>query len=204
MTLDEELNVLEESVRRLKIEYDVYFGGGSKKPPNDTEWRVQSLFKKFESAGRMNFPQRFRYNTILQRYALFSDLWRQKIKIKEEGYRRPQDAVLGIQGLRTSEEHEAAEALAEGGEAEAEAQPFRIHCADPDAEQEKVRALFNAMIEARRKAGDANANSAPFDSFHGFVKKKTEQIRKEFGCHNVEYTIEMEGGQVRLKAKPKI
>ncbi len=51
MTVDEESSLLEETVRRLKIEYDVYFGGGSKKPPADTEWRVQSIIKKYSDAG---------------------------------------------------------------------------------------------------------------------------------------------------------
>jgi len=51
LTVDEELQVLDESIRRLKIEYDVYFGGGSKKPPADTEWRVQSLLKKYSDSA---------------------------------------------------------------------------------------------------------------------------------------------------------
>jgi hypothetical protein len=203
LTVDEEINLLEETVRRLKIEYDVYFGGGSKKPPADTQWRVESIIKKYSDAHKMNFAQRFKYNSIVQRYALFNDLWRQKMKIKEEGYRRPQDAVLGIQGLRIDEAQAAAEALAERPGAETGEKPFTTHCSDADADHEKVQQLFNAMTEARQKAGDAGAGSANFDSFKAFVKKKTEQIRKDYGCHAVEYSVEMEGGQVRLKAKAK-
>lgn len=202
MTVDEELSQLEESVRRLKIEYDVYFGGGSKKPPADLEWRVQSLIKKYSDSHKMNFAQRFRYNTITQRYALFSDLWRQKMKIKEEGYRRPADALLGVQGVRTAEERAAEEAL-EGQQPAGEAKPFTVHCSDADTEHEKVQSLFNAMVEARKAAGDAGAANANFDSFKAFVKKKTDQIRKDYGCHSVEYSVELEGGQVRLKAKAK-
>ncbi len=33
MTTDEELAHLEDGIRRLKVEYDVYFGGGSNKAP---------------------------------------------------------------------------------------------------------------------------------------------------------------------------
>ncbi len=198
MTVDEELNVLEEGVRRLKIEYDVYFGGGSKKPPADTEWRVQSLIKKYSDSSKMNFAQRFKYNGIVQRYALFSDLWRQKMKIKEEGYRRPQDAVLGIQGMRREEEQAAAAAL-EGGAVE---EPFKVHCSDVEADHAAVKSLFDAMLEAKKKAGQpVDPNS--FDSFKAFVKKKTDQIRSEYGCHGVEYSVEMQDGQVRLKAKAK-
>ncbi|MGH9600957.1 MAG: MXAN_5187 C-terminal domain-containing protein [Terriglobales bacterium] len=203
MTVDEELTILEETIRRLKIEYDVFFGGGSKRPPNDTEWRAQSLIKKYSDSQKMNFAQRFRYNSIVQRYAIFSDLWRQKCKIKEEGYRRPQDALLAIQGLRTEEEKAAAQSLSGEGE-ETKEKPFSVACSDVDSDHEHVQRLFNAMVDARTKAGDAGAGSANFDSFKAFVKKKTDQIRKDYGCHAVEYTVEMDGGQVRLKAKAKV
>lgn len=203
MTPDEELSQLEEAMRRLKIEYDVYFGGGAKKPPADTQWRVDSLLKKYSDGHKLNFSQRFKYNTLQQRYALFNGLWQQKLKIKEEGYRRPQDAVLGIAGMRIDEEQEAAASLSRKGKAaEEESGPFRTHCSDVNADHENVERLFNAMMAAKTKAGE-NAN-ASFDSFKTFVQKKTEQIRKDYGCHAVEYSVEMENGQVRLKAKAKI
>lgn len=200
MTVDEELNLLDEAMRRLKIEYDVYFGGGSKKPPADTDWRVQHLIKKFSDSGKLNFNQRFKYNSLVQRYAIFSDLWRKKLKIKEEGYSRPQDAMLGIQGLRTEEEHAAEKAL-EDSDAET-GRPFMAVCSDADTDHDKVHSLYKAMMEAKQKAGE-KSNSASFDSFKTFVKKKTEQLRKEYGCHAVEYSVETENGQVRLKARAK-
>ena len=207
MTVDEELNLLEESVRRLKIEYDVYFGGGAKKPPADTEWRVSSLIKKYSDGHKMNFAQRFRYNTIAQKYALFNGLWQQKFKIKEEGYRRPQDANLGISGMRIDQAQAARESLANGGKAKAVAeeavQPFRTAVSDVHAENESVQKLYDAMMNAKAKAGEKGGN-ASFDSFKTFVNKKTEQLRKEYGCHSVEYSVELEKGQVKLKAKAKV
>jgi hypothetical protein len=200
VTVDEELNILDESIRRLKIEYDVYFGGGSKKPPADTEWRVQSLLKKYSDSAKMNFAQRFKYNSISQKYAVFSDLWRQKLKIKEEGYRRPQDKVLAIQGMRVEEEKEAAEALQAGA---ADGKPYVAAFSNVDGEHEQVKALFDAMMAAKAKNGE-NSPAGSVDSFKAFVKKKTEQIRKDYGCHSVEYSVEVENGQVRLKAKAKI
>ncbi|HSA93278.1 MAG TPA: MXAN_5187 C-terminal domain-containing protein [Terriglobales bacterium] len=197
MTIDEELTHLDELLRRLKIEYDIFFGGGSKRPPADSEWRVQAILKKYSDSHKMSFAQRFRFNTIQQKYAIFSDLWRQKVKIKEEGFRRPQDAVLGIQGMRVEEEAKAREEMRA-------AEPFRVACSDVDSDHEKVQALFNAMVEARKQAGDAGAGAANFESFKSFVKKKTDQLRKDYGCHAVEYAVEVENGQVRLKAKAKV
>lgn len=103
MTIDEELTVLESQLRRLKIEYEVYFSNPTKKPPTDIEWKVLSLLRKFSDGGRMSFSQRFRYNEMAQRYAVYSDLWRKKGRIREEGYRRPQDAILSVQGVRPTE-----------------------------------------------------------------------------------------------------
>jgi hypothetical protein len=198
LTVDEELNLLDDTVRRLKVEYDVYFGGGSKKPPVDTEWRVQSIVKKYSDSQKLNYSQRFRFNAILQKYSVYSDLWRQKLKIKEEGYRRPQDAILGIQGLRHEQEVAAAEAL----EASAEPELFHVTCSGA-ADTEAVRTLFEAMMNARRQAGQ-QAEGASFESFRRFVLRKTEQIRKDYACHSVEYSVEVQDGQVKLKAKAKI
>ena len=151
MTIDEQISALDENVRRLKIEYDVYFGGGSKRPPSDTEWRVTNTIKRLSDGQKLTFVQRFKFNSIMQRYAVFSDLWRQKVKIREEGYRRPQDAILGIQGLRTIEERATSRATGHGIGSSV---PFSIQCSDPDSEVDKVVLLYEAMLEAKRRSGE--------------------------------------------------
>ncbi len=205
MTIDEELSLLDSQLRRLKIEYEIYFNNPTKKPPTDVEWKVLSLLRKF-SDGRLSFSQRYRYNEIAQRYAIYSDLWRKKSRIREEGYRRPQDALLSIQGLRP-EEHEPQHKVYGVGQsgaavAPAREQPFSMQCSDAKAERDQVEKLYKALTEAKTKAGEAVSGN--FDSFTSFVEKKTDQIRKQYGCHSVEYTVEMQEGQVRLKAKAKV
>ncbi len=209
MTIDEELTLLESQLRRLKIEYECYFSNPTKKPPTDVEWKVLSLLRKFSDGGRMSFPQRYRYNELAQRYAVYSDLWRKKGRIREEGYRRPQDALLSVQGVRPVEEHEPARRPAYGVSAGAAAAvaaakegPLTVQCSDATAEREKVEKLYNALSEAKKKSGEAVSGS--FDSFAAFVEKKTAQIRKQHGCQAVEYTVEMQDGQVKLKAKAKV
>jgi len=199
LAIDEDLTLLEDQLRRLKVEYDMYFGGGSKKPPADIEWKVKSLLKKIEGGGRMNYAQRFRYTTIQQRYALYNALWQQKLLIKEEGYRRPQDAILGIQGLRTDEEHEAQKEL-EHQEHPGHKRAFSLLVSD-GGDYGQVESLFQALTEARKKTGEKN--SANLDSFKKFVKQKTAQLKKEYDCKAVEYTVETKDGQAKLKARPK-
>jgi len=207
VTTDEELNVLDTQLRRLKIEYEIYFSNPQKRPPTDVEWKVLAMLRKFADGGRMNFSQRYRYNEMAQRYAIYSDLWRKKSRIREEGYRRPQDALLSVQGVRTTEEelkphHHHAYGVGHGAAAAAAAasQAFTLHNVD-QGEREQVERLYNTLVAAKKKAGENVSGNV--DSFTTFVQKKTEQIRKQYKCENVEYSVEITEGHVKLKAKAK-
>lgn len=210
VTTDEELNVLDTQLRRLKIEYEIFFSNPQKRPPTDIEWKVLAMLRKFSDGGRMNFAQRYRYNEMAQRYAVYSDLWRKKSRIREEGYRRPQDALLSIQGVREEAEHKPQHhpvygvshaATATAAAAGAASSPhFTLHSVD-QSEHEQVERLYNTLVAAKKKAGE-NV-SGGIDSFAAFVKKKTEEIRKQYHCQDVEYSVEITHGHVKLKAKAK-
>ena len=202
-TTEEELNFLDQQLRRLKIEYEIFFNNPTKRPPTDIEWKVQNLIRKFSDGTRMSFSQRYRYNEMAQRYAILSDLWRKKTRIREEGYRRPQDAILSVQGVRVSEERESkrpvygfirdAKTGADG--------PFFVECSDAAAEREKVESLYEALTAAKEKAGEEVSGS--LGSFAAFIKKKTSELRKQHHCDAVIYSVEMQDGHVKLKAKTK-
>jgi len=210
VTTDEELSLLDQQLRRLKIEYEIFFNNPAKRPPADVEWKVLSLIRKFSDSGRLSFSQRFKYNEMAQRYAIQSDLWRKKMRIREEGYRRPHDAMLSVQGVRVSEEHEAKHpvyglirhAKTAGAEKPGSDQPFSVQCSGEAAEREQVESLYKALTEAKQKAGEKVSGN--LDSFAAFVKRKTSEIRRQHGCDTVEYSVEMQGGQVKLKAKAKV
>ena len=179
MTTDEQLAALEDNLRRLKIEYEIYFNGSSPRPPNDTLWRVDNLVKRLADASNLNFAQRFRYSGLSQRYALYNQLWQQRIRTKEEGPRKT------AAELREEQKKQPA---------------FRTEWKDPAAEPEKVDKLFAALVEAKRKVGENADNLAP-EAFKKFVQQKTAQLKRDFRCEQVEYVVEVEEGQVRLRAK---
>jgi hypothetical protein len=206
VTIDEELGVLETQLRRLKIEYEVFFSNPTKRPPTDIEWKVLSLLRKFSDGGRMSFSQRFRYNEMAQRYAIYSDLWRKKSRIRDEGYRRPQDALLAVQGVRPEEEHKPHHNPVYGlshtaaAAAATTSQPVTLHDVD-QGEREQLERLYNTLVAAKKKAGENVSGN--LDSFSTFVQKKTEQIRKQYGCQDVEFSVALTDGHVKLKAKAK-
>jgi hypothetical protein len=118
------------------------------------------------------------------------------MRIREEGYRRPQDALLSVQGVRSIDEPVPKHTVYGVGTPRA----FTMECSAA-APKEDVERLYNALIAAKKKSGEAV--SGDLNSFSAFVKKKTDQIRKQYACEKVEYSVELHDGQVKLKAKAK-
>ena len=181
MTPDEEINKLEDDIRRLKIEYEIYFNGGAPRPPHDTLFRVETAIKRYSGdQSKLNFGQRFRFNHLLQNYAVHSQLWRRRLQDKEEG-RSP------IAVLKRSTELPVYDAT------------VRVVCSDPEKEPDKVEFLLHAMLEARARVGET-APSISADNFRKFIAEKTRQVKQTLGCDKVEFSVSIEEGKVKFKA----
>jgi hypothetical protein len=197
--IDADLNLFERDIRQLKIEYEQYFGGGKKRPPAEIEWRLETLVKRYSDRGAdMNYSQRFRYGNLVQMYSKFRDIFRKRMKQKEEG------SVQRHFGAAAREiEKERARKLALVSNPPAAAQlPFAISCKDPDQEVKKVEELFEAFRAAKEQAGEKD-KSLSREAFQRFVRQKTDQIKKQESASEVEYVVTMEGKHVRLKARVK-
>lgn len=197
-TVDEDLAQLERDIRQLKIEYEQYFGGGKARPPTDIEWRIETTLKRYSDRGaEMNYGQRFRYGNLTQMYSKFRDIFRKRMKQKEEG------TVQRHFGAAAREiEAERARKRAETEKSEAARFPFAVSWKDPDHEQKKVEQLFAAFRGAKAQVGE-ETESLTMDAFQKFVRQKTDQLKKQQDAHEVEYVVTLEGKHARLKARVK-
>jgi hypothetical protein len=197
-SVDEELGQLERDIRQLKIEYEQYFGGGKARPPSDVEWRIETCHKRYSDRGaQMNYGQRFRYGNLTQMYSKFRDMFRKRMKQKEEG------TVQRHFGAAAREiEAERARKRAEQEKAATEQFPFTVSWSDPDAEKKKVEQLFAAFGNAKSEAGE-DARALTMEVFERFVRQKTAQLKKQQNAREVEYVVTVEGKQARLKARVK-
>ena len=197
-TVDEDLGQLERDIRQLKIEYEQYFGGGKARPPTDIEWRIDTTLKRYSDRGaEMNYSQRFRYGGMTQMYSKFREMFRKRMKQKEEG------TVQRHFGAAAREiEAERARKRAEAEKSEAVHLPFAVSWKDPDQEKKKVEQLFAAFRDAKTRAGE-DTNPLTMEAFQKFVRQKTDQLKKQKDAHEVEYVVTVEGNHARLKARVK-
>ncbi len=204
-TVDEELNALERDLRNMKIEYEQYFGGGRPRPPSDTVWRCEQVIKRYSERGaELNFSQRYRFNTLASTFAKYNDMFRKKMKAREEGreVKHFGAAAREIAAQRAkSAPPPPPPPQPASRRAPAAAGAFTMATSDPAQEGEKVQKLYDALLEAKKKAGE-KTDGLSLDSFKKFVSSKTHQLKAGKG-KEVEFAVSTEGGQVKLKARVK-
>jgi len=180
-TVDEQLTRLEEDIRRLKIEFDIYFNGASKRPPYDTKNRVETIIKRMLDDRTLTFAQRFQYNSLASRYNAFRELWRRTLKGREEG-RDPAAAAR-------------AQAKYDG--------PFdrsTFVCADAHKDVKTVKNLYDTLVEAKTRCGESTADFS-FPRFHRLIASKADALKERLGCEKVLFSVDVENGHVSFKAK---
>jgi hypothetical protein len=195
VALLEDLDALERSIRQIQTEWDKFFGGIEKKPPNDMKTRLEALIRRHANAEIRNNTERFRYQTLTARYATLNELWSKKLRLREEG------KAFGVHGLK-------AEALppppppapaapkhagAHGGRAE----QFRVQ--NPERDAQTVRDLYESFLQARK----SNGETAPvkYESFQKLIGQQASRILSDKGGQAVEFRLEKKEGKVSLKAK---
>jgi hypothetical protein len=182
-TIDDHLSRLEEDIRKLKIEFDIFFNGAAKKAPYDTKARVDTVMKRIGDDRTLTYAQRYRYNTIAARYTAFRDLWRRIMKTREEG--RDALATARVE----AKQH-----------AVAEFKRVNLVCKDPHKDVELVRSLYSSLVEARKLCGEP-VEDFSFPRFHRLIASQADGLKQRLGCEQVSFSVDVEGGHVTFKAR---
>lgn len=181
-TIDEQLGRLEEDIRRLKIEFDIFFNGAAKRPPYDTKGRVETVIKRIADDRTLTFAQRYRYNSLVARFTAFREHWRRTMQGREEG-RDPASAARAARADKA-----------------APAAPDTFVCADARQDTQTVKEVYEALIAAKKKCGEPT-DDLSFPRFHHLVATKTAALKERTGCDQVRFSISIEEGRVSFKAK---
>jgi len=176
------LQRLEMELKRLEAEYNMFFSGRLPKPPWETRSRVDALVKEYDRSYIQNYGDRFRFSTLQSRYAAFIDLWDRGMRAREEGRAGPfsQKRVDRSEGKRADDRilHVAS---------------FR----DPIREQDKLRDLYDSLVEARREIGE---QAVPFHKFADLVKTQVQKLR-DTGSPEVAFRVAVKDGKVNFTAR---
>jgi hypothetical protein len=195
VALNEDLDILEKSIRQLQIEWEKFFSGIERKPPVDLRTKVEAMVRRYSNAEIRNNTERFRFQNLAARYQTFAELWAKRLRAMEEG--RP----VGLHGKAAAmappphPSPAVAERMAPAARTSNE-----VRVKDPSADTEAVRTLFDRFLEARKQAGEGGA--VKFESFQKIIAQQSTRILNEKGASAVDFRLETKDGKVSLKAKP--
>lgn len=188
--IQRDLAQLEAELKRLEAEYNMFFAGRLPRPPWETRGRVDAIVKRWDRGHIQTSIDRFRFNTLQTRYATFCDLWDRGMRAKEEGRPGPFVHQLPPRSAKPAEKEEQ----------DKPAGPKIVNVtslSDPTHEMDKVRTMYDSLVEARQQSG------GEIPSFHKFAAIVKEQVKKlrENGSPEVAFRVAVQDGKVSFTAR---
>ncbi|MDP9191767.1 MAG: hypothetical protein M3P06_08690 [Acidobacteriota bacterium] len=191
---DDELDKLEEDIRRLKNRYDQFFNGIQKIPPSFERHQVEAVIHEISKQKMRDNTRRFRFNTILSRYNQFREMWARKMREREEGpldFKRRQ-AAMEAPAKPPSGAHAAAPVTS--------AAPDPYVRMTPGANGEELRKLYGEIERAHLDMG--KLPSVSLEQLAAMLQKQGDIVRAKYNVKTVAFRVETIDGKVKLKAKP--
>ena len=176
--IEADIERLEHALRRLNIEYGRFFAGTLPKPPDDLRFQVKKLIKRYMDAPIRKYAVRYQFNSLVSRYNILSERWAKATRDQEEGPRRPARRVATADNLVAT-----------------------CKIRDAEADEAVLRVLHSRFMAARRQIGDSKS-SLSYEKFASTVARQAGTLREKAGCEHVEFRVIIEGGTVRMKARP--
>jgi hypothetical protein len=182
VSIARDLDLLEQSITALKLDYERFFSGDLKVPPMPARKSVEQVLRRMGEAAVEKVAERFRVQALQTRFTVLSERWAKRLIAKEEG-RGP---VRPWAGVRLVERP----ALSLAGNAGVPA-PVK------GSGRGDLRVLFDRYCAARAAAGE-DVSRLRYDRFEELVRKQAAEIRKATGATRLAFDVQTRGGKVRL------
>jgi hypothetical protein len=184
------LDDLDHSLKRLRMEYEQFFLGHMKREPQVLRSKVQKTITKLVNEPPRNARQKFRFNTLNSQFQVYRQLWGRTMREIEAGtYKRDKfKARMNSEAAKeeATEKAQAREAASAGD-------------AKKKKKQSSVDKLHGALLAARKKTGQAGGEPSR-DQLDRMVKKQMDAIRAKHGDVKVKFKVVVENNKAKLKA----
>jgi hypothetical protein len=174
---DEELRVLDQKIKQLKLDYDRYFLGTRPREPAQLRGEVDKLIAIYSNQATTNSGLRFRFSSLCSRYQAHKRQWGEILRQIEQGtYARHRFKAALHQKERSvvGEEAPAPPAAAAGG-------------------------LFDEYRAARERCGQETRNLTP-DALERVLSEQREALRARYGDAEFQFRVVVEDGRAKIKA----
>ena len=191
---ERELRSLESELKRLEADYNMFFAGRLPRLPWEQRAKVDALVKRIDRMPIQNTGDRFRFQTVQSRWAAFSELWERQLKAQELG-RRPGQRMAAPAASPPPPQSPPPSPAPGSGSSRERVVAVQLGT-DPRAQEDRVQALYEQLVQARRDVGEQPVE------YTRFTELVRAQVRKLGGDgREVAFRVALKDGKVTLSAK---
>ena len=192
---DDELDKLEEDIRKLKNKYDQFFAGIQKFPPMHERRLLEVYIYELGKQKMRDNTRRFRYGQLLTRYNQHREMWGRKMREREEG---PLDFRRRSALLNAPSETAKPMPAPEPHVTSSKADPYvRV---EPGTNGEEIQRLYRDIEKEHIRLG--RLPNITIEQLKTMVQKQSEFVREKYHVAVVAFRVDVVDGKVKLKAKP--
>lgn len=198
ISLNAQLDEMEQRISLLKMQYEKYFTGLEKIEPLKDREALKREVRDLLADPMKNPAQRFRFQQIKARLQSYELYWTRNLVQMERGTHpkmkfradlkqpKPGDSMpeAAVEPLMSAEQEEV----------------LRRRQELQEREERAYKLVFDKYIEARGKCGQSTDLS--FDTMRTVLRQQVRQIKSTFGVESVKFKISVEDGKAKVKAVP--
>jgi len=160
MGYEENLDRIDRGIHSMKIEFERFFAGSVKVPPEELRQRLLQEFRVLRNASINSAAENFRLGTLEARFNSVNELINRRLREREEG--RP---IFVREVVRPRYDPEAGITLG------------------ATFEREAVESLFVGVYR------NASGPRADLESFQNYLTQQISGIRAKTGCDAVQFRV---------------
>ncbi len=168
---------LDRALDDLRIEYEKFFSGTAKLPPEPARLALQRDLRLLRGKNLRSTAEQFRLGALEARFNSFNEMFTRRVRAVEEG------------------RNGAARPAPPPASAPRSAPVDGVVLAGA-TDRTQVGALLD---ELRRRGGGSGLD---LDRFASYLEQQASSIRARTGCDAVQFRLAEEDGKVKLKARP--
>jgi hypothetical protein len=191
MPWERELEVLEEAIRRLGVEFDAFLYGTATKPPVESRRHVEQMIRRLNGVQLDAAAERYRFNTLQGRYSTMTERW-ERLQSEKESGRRP-----GLYGpLRGARRGLASSARRR--RSRLPPTPASGLRRKPGGGRLRGPPSLRGLREARRARGE---DAQEYEKFAESLAKERARLKERLGTEDFVFEVAEREGKVKLIAK---
>ncbi|MGH9885187.1 MAG: MXAN_5187 C-terminal domain-containing protein [bacterium] len=187
--VDEELDELDQGLKRLRVEYDQFFLGLIKRPPEVLQGRIQKIIIKYANETLRKTHQKFRFNQLNSKFQIYRQQWGRTMRQIESGTYKGHRFKAKL--------HERERGLVGDDATLGAVKPPEKSA--PSGKPAPMDQLYDALLKARKRAGESGPDPDRA-KLSELVKKQTAALRAKHPGAKVRFRVAVDGKRAKLVA----